>query len=75
MILNFYWCTWNDPQRLGKETAEIEIRRKIKDNSDHSIVKITLNTHKGPRDLSKIAVTQTLKNVYQLMLLGKTHEE
>ena len=56
---NCKWCTWNSLQRLGKETGRIENQRKNQDHLDYSIVEVSQNTQKSPRDLKRLAVTQT----------------
>ena len=52
------WCTWNSPQKFGKEILGIGSQRKNQDHPHHSI-KICKNTEKSPRDLRRLAVSQT----------------
>ena len=40
---------------IGKEAGNLEIRGQV----DYSIIKIGQNTEKCPRDLRRLAVTQT----------------
>ena len=51
------WCTWNDPQRPGKEAGRVGNRRTSRDHPNYNIVKIDQNTEKNPGDFT---VTQTL---------------
>ena len=54
-------CTWNDPQRIGKEIGTVGNWRKNLDHSNYSIVKISQNTERSPGDLRRLAITQTPK--------------
>ena len=46
---------------LGIIPKDLEkLKRKGRDNPDHSIVKIGLNTENSPGDLRRLAVTQIL---------------
>ena len=38
---NSNWCTWNGPRGLGKETGGIANKRKNRDYTDYSTVKIS----------------------------------
>ena len=50
---NYNWCTWNDPQRLGKKAGKVG-------NPNYSIAKIGQNTEKSTGDLRRLAATQTM---------------
>ena len=56
---NCSWHTWNGSQRFAKETGRVENRRMNQDHSEYSIVQISQDTEKGPRNLRRLAVTQT----------------
>ena len=45
------WCTWNNPQRIGKGTGTLGNKRINRDHPDYSIIKIGQNTEKSPGDL------------------------
>ena len=51
------WCSWNDPQRIGKEIRRNQ--RTSRDHPDDNITKIGQNTEKSPGDLRRLPVTQT----------------
>ena len=40
-------CTWNDPQRIGKETSRLRNQRRCKDHPNYCITKISQNTEKS----------------------------
>ena len=65
---NFNWCTWNNPQRIGKGTERFGNKRTTEDHLDYSIFKISQNTG----DLRRLPVTQTPGRNHQLMLVWKT---
>ena len=50
--------TWNDSQNLGKKTAEFGDKGPDQGNTDHTIVKINLDSEKCPGDLMRFANTQ-----------------
>ena len=56
---NCYWCTWNNPQRLGKGPRKLRNQRTSGDHANYSIIKIGQNTEKSPGDLRRLAITQT----------------
>ena len=66
---NCGWCTWDNPQRIGRVTGRVRIKRTSWDHQDYCIIKIGQNTENSPRDLKRIAVTQTPVRNYQLTLL------
>ena len=67
-------CTWNGPQRLGKNIKRTGYQRKNWDHPDHS-VKISKNTQKCPGDLRRLAVTLTPVKYHNLTLVWKLHKE
>ena len=67
------WCTWNDPQMLGKRTRSVGNRRKNRDHPSYRMVVIGQNTEKTPGDLRRLAITQTPVKDHQLTLVCKTH--
>ena len=56
---NCNWCTWNNPERIGKGTGRVGNKRTSGNYPDYSIVKIGQNNEKSPGDLRRFAVTQT----------------
>ena len=60
---NCNWYTWNDPQRIVKETGRLG--NKIVGNPNYSIIMIGLNTEKSPGDLRRLVVTQTPEKDHQ----------
>ena len=48
---NYNWCTWNSPQRFGKETGRTGNWRMCQDSPNYNITKIGQNTEKSPGDL------------------------
>ena len=58
--INCNWCTWYSHQRFSLGTGGLGKKRISGDNPNYSIIKIGQNTGKSPRDLRRLAVTQTL---------------
>ena len=56
---NGNWCTWNDPQKIRKETEKLGNKRTSRDHPDYSIINIGQYTEKSPGDLRRLDVTQT----------------
>ena len=54
-----YWCTWNSAQWFGKGRRRVGNRRKNRDYSDYSIVKIGKITKMCPKGPRKVIVAQT----------------
>ena len=50
---NCNWCTWNNPQRIGKGTEKLGNKRTRRDHQDYSI-KIGQNTEKNAGDLKRL---------------------
>ena len=63
---NCNWCTWNNPQRLGKGTVRLRIKGRVETIYN---TKIGQNTEKSPGDLRRFAVSQTSVKSHQLTLL------
>ena len=63
---NCKWCARNNSQRLGKGTGRVGNQRRNGDHQDYSSVKIGQKAEKSPRDMRRIAVTQTLVEDHQL---------
>ena len=57
--INRGWCTWDNPQRIGKGVERHGNKRTSRDRPNFSIIKIGQNTKKSPGDLRGLAVTQT----------------
>ena len=47
---NCVWCTWNNRQRIGKETGRVENKTICRDHPDYYIGKINQNTEKSAGD-------------------------
>ena len=62
------WCTWNDPEMIGKGTGRLRNQRTSRDHPDYSITKIG----QSPGDLRRLAVTQTPVKNHLLTLVRKT---
>ena len=45
------WSSWNNPEKIGKETGKVGNKRTRGDHPDDSIIKIDQNTEKSPGDL------------------------
>ena len=56
----------------GKETGGLGNKRTFGDHSGYSIIKISQNTEKRPRDFRRNVVTQTPVEDHRLKLEGKT---
>ena len=68
---DYNWCTWNNPQRIGKRTGRLGNKRTNRDHPEYSIIKIGQNTEKSPGDLRKLAVIQTPEKNHQLTWVWK----
>ena len=60
------------PQRIDKKTGRLGDKSTNGDHSKYSIIKISQNNEKSPGDLRALAVTEILKENYQLTLVWKT---
>ena len=54
--------TWIGLQKLVKGSERVGHQRMNQDHPDNSIVEISQNTEKSPRELKRLAVTQTQAN-------------
>ena len=72
---NYYWCTWNDPQRLGKGAWRVGNRRTSRDHLSNSFVKIGQNTEKSLGDLKTLAFTQNPVKDQKVTPVWKTRKE
>ena len=41
------WCTWNNPQTIGKSTGRLGKKKTRENHPDYSIIKIGQNTEKN----------------------------
>ena len=72
---NFKRSTWNNPQRIVKETGRLGNKRTNGDHPKYSIFEIGPNTKTSPGDLSRLAVTQTPVKAHQQTLTSKIRKE
>ena len=72
---NCHWCSWYSHERTIKGTGGLGNKRMSGDHPNYYIIKISQNTEKSPRDLRRLAVTQTSEKAHQLKLMGKTLKE
>ena len=68
-------CVLYSHQRIIKGTGGLRNKRTSRDNPNYYIIEIGQNTKKSPRDLKRLAVTQTSVKDHQLMLMWKTLKE
>ena len=66
---NCNWCTWNSHQRIYTGTEGFGNKRKSRDHPTNCIVEIGQNNEKCPRDLRRLAVTQTPVRNHRLKLV------
>ena len=62
-------CFWYSNKRIIKGTGRLESWRTSGDNPNYSIIENGQNTKKSPRNLRRLAVTQTPVKNHQLMLM------
>ena len=62
------WCLWYSHQRIIKKTGRLGGRWTSEDHPNYYIIEIGQNT-KSPRDLERLAVTQTPVKDHQLTLM------
>ena len=72
--INYNWCTWNNPQMIGKETGRLEAGRMSGGHLDYGVVGIDQSVLRCPSDLSKLAVTQTPVKVHRWVLVRKSQK-
>ena len=51
---NYKWCTWNNPQMIGKGTGRLGNKRTTVNHPYNSIIKIVQNTEKSSGDLRSL---------------------
>ena len=66
---NYYWLARYSHQRIDIGTEGLGNNRTRGDYPNYSIVEIAQNTKKSPRDLRRLAVTQTLVEKHQFTLV------
>ena len=49
-------CARNNPQKISKETRKVG-NRINRDHPNYSILKISLNTEKNPKELRRLSLT------------------
>ena len=70
-------CKWRvrySHQRIGTGTGELGNKRTSRDYPNCSIVEISHNTEKNPRERGRLAVTQPPVESHQLTLVRRTLE-
>ena len=65
-------CAWYSHKSIGTGTGRLENKRRNRDHSDYSIIKITQNSEKSPGDLRILATARTPVGNHQLMMVCKT---
>ena len=68
-VTNCNWCSWYSHQKIIKETEGLGNKRTSGDHPNYYIIENGQNTEKSPRDLRRLAVTQTPVNDHQLKLM------
>ena len=63
---NCNWCARYSHQRFGTKKRGLGNKRMSGDHPNYSIFKIGQNNKKSPRDLRRLAVTQTQGENHQL---------
>ena len=66
---NCNWCSWYSHKRTDARSGGFGNKRTSGDHPNYSIVKIDQNTAKSPRDLIRLAVTQTPVEDHQLTMM------
>ena len=72
---NCNWYPWSSHQRIGTRTGGLGNNGTSGDYPNYGISEIGQNTEKGPGDLRRLAITQTLVKDHQLTLVGETLKE
>ena len=68
---NCHWQTWNVLQKIGQWAGRTGNRRRNRDDSNYSVVKIYQNTEKSPGDLRRFAIPSIPGKYHQIMLVEK----
>ena len=66
---NCNWCSRYSHQKISRRTGGLGSKRTSGDHPNNSIIKIGQNTEKSPRDLRRLAVTQSPVRNQQLTLM------
>ena len=66
---NCNWYVWNSDKRITKGTGGLGGWRTSGDYQNYYIIENGQNTEKSPRDLRRLAVTQTPVKDHQLTLM------
>ena len=69
---NCNWCSWYNHQSIDTRTRRLGNKRTSVDHPNYCIFEIGQNTEKSPRELKRLAVTQTPVKAHQLTLMRKT---
>ena len=69
---NYNWCFWYSHRRIIKGTGGLGNKRTSRDHPNYYTIEIGQNTEKSPRDLKRLAVTQTPVENHRLTLMWKT---
>ena len=72
---NFDWCFWYSHRRIIKGIGGLGNKRANGDHPNNSVIENGQNTEKGPGDLRRLAITQTLVKFHELRLMWKTFNE
>ena len=65
------WCSWYSHQRINKGTRGLRNKRTSGNHPNYCIIQIGQNTEKSPRDLRRLAVTQTPVKDHQPTIMWK----
>ena len=66
---NRNWCAQYSHQRIGTGTGSLGNKRSRGDHPNYGIIEISQNSERSPRDLRRLAVTQTSVKDHQLTLM------
>ena len=70
--INYHFCFWYCHERIKKRIGGLGNKKTRGDHPNYCIIEIGQNTKKSPRDLRRLAVTQTQVKDHQLTLILKT---
>ena len=72
---NDKWCFWYSHQKIIKGTGWLGNKTTGGDSPNYYIIENDQNPEKSPRDLRRLAITQTPVKNYPLKLMWKTLKE
>ena len=72
---NCFSCSWYCHWKINKEPVGLGNNRTRKDHPNYCIIENGQNTEKSPRDLGRLAVSQTSVKNHQLTLMWKTNND